>query len=56
MTPIKGSLVPKGFFTTTNGAGTVVSGMMPSIDGEDFDYRNSFNEREDDVVTLKTSE
>lgn len=33
----------------------MVSGMMPSIDGEDFDYRTSFNnEREDDAG--KTSE
>ena len=53
MTPIKNFTTNKGFFNT-EGGGTVVSGMMPSLDGDDLlDYR-IFSERgDDDSATLK---
>ena len=53
MTPIKNLTTNKGFFNTERG-GTVVSGMMPSLDGDDFlDYRIYSERGDDDSTTLK---
>ncbi len=57
MTPIKGSIgmVRRGLKGGTDTA--TVSGIMPSVDGEELDYRLQYtSERDDDNLTLKTSE
>ena len=66
MTPIKGGgigmvkrgLIASGMLEHLGGADTAtVSGMVHSIDGEDYDYRVHYtSERDDDNLTLKTSE
>ena len=58
MTPIKtGGTQKKGFFAAGGGPGTAtVSGMMASVDGEEFEYHMNNSERDDDNLTLKTSE
>ena len=65
MTPIKGGigmvkrgLLASGMLEQLGGADTAtVSGMLPSIDGEDYDYRLHYtSERDDDNLTLKNSE
>jgi len=64
-TPVKGGigmvkrgLIASGMLEQLGGADTrTVSGMLPSMDGEDLDYRLLYtSEREDDNLTLKTSE
>jgi hypothetical protein len=53
MTPIKNFTTNKGFFNN-EGGGTVVSGMMPSLDGDDLlDYRIYSERGDDDNTTLK---
>jgi hypothetical protein len=65
ITPVKGNigmvkkgLIASGMLEHLGGADTAtVSGMLPSMDGEDYDYRLQYtSEREDDNLTLKTSE
>jgi len=64
-TPVKGGigmvkrgLIASGMLEQLGGADTAtVSGMLPSIDGEDLDYRLHYtSERDDDNLTLKTSD
>ena len=63
MTPIKAGegTTAKSFFTKIglgigNGTGTgTVSGILPSYDGEDYEYHLNF-ERDDDNLTFKNSE
>ena len=55
---VKRGLIASGMLEQLGGADTgTVSGMLPSIDGEDYDYRLHYtSEREDDNITMKTSE
>ena len=55
---VKRGLIASGMLEHLGGADTAtVSGMVHSIDGEDYDYRVHYtSERDDDNLTLKTSE